>query len=188
MIKKSRIEGVFTRDFSPSGMIGSQEIEPHMASDIVSSPSGVPDSGDEGPGTPRSGRGPDSGPAPQPAATDLPPSSGDELSLSLAESLAKPRPDPFLGEFHPAGTTDSGNPGSPPSPPGPSAGAASPSSGPEENEAHWVIAPPTASDALAGLDLHDPEALNQLAGLGSTPKSFDALKAIQMAAAEGVSG
>ena len=57
----------------------------------------VPDSGDEGHDSPERARGLASGPAPQPAATHLPPSSGDELSLSLAESLALPRPDPLPG-------------------------------------------------------------------------------------------
>jgi len=106
----------------------------------------------------------------------------------LAESLAKPRPDPFLGEVQPAVASHSGNPTLPSSPPGPSAGASPPRPGLEENEIHWGIAPPTAADALAGLDLRDPEALSQIAGVASTPKSFDALKAIQMAAAEGSSG
>ena len=159
-----------------------------MASDIVPGTPRVPDSGDEGHDSPGAGRGPVSGPAPQPASTDLPPSSGDELSLSLAESLAMPRPDPFLGEFHPAATTASGTPISPPSPPDDGRCGLAEFGADEEDEAHWGLTPPTASDALAGLDLRDPEALNQLAGVATTPKSFDALKAIQTGRGRGTLG
>lgn len=162
-------------------MVGSQEIERDMASDIVPPTPRVPDSGDERHDSPGERRGPVSGPAPQPASTNPPPSSGDELSVSLAESLALPHPDPFLGAFPPAGASPSGTPIPRPSPPGPTAGAAAPSS---EGEALWGLAPPTTSDALAGLDLRDPAALNPFAGAGTTPKSFDALKALQLAATE----
>ncbi len=148
-------------------MAGSQEFEPPMASDIVPPAHRMPGSGNEGHDAPGEGRGSVSGPAPQPSSTQLPPSSGDELSLSLTESLAVPHPDPFLGESHPGVTPPSGTPGARLN---------------AEGEAPWRIVPPTAFDALAGLDLRNSEAMNQIAGVGTTPKSFDALTAFQIAA------
>ncbi len=161
-----------------------------MASDIVPSPPRVPGSGDEGQDSPGSGQRPVSGPSPpQPVSIDLPCSSGDELSVSLTESLAFPCPDPFLEEFPPIVALTAVTPTPQPSPREPAAGDPAPSPGPfAEGEALWGLKPPTASDAMAGLDLHDLEAIQRVTGVGTTPKSFDALKALQQSATEGPSG